>query len=67
MPGGTTGRWPWRGGSHVNDEGTQLVLLQRDDFMVARLLGQLQQGTSRCQPQPGHVGFTEGGGTTTPF
>lgn len=46
--------------SYVDDKGTQLVLLQCDDFMIARLLCQLQQGAGGCQSQPGHVGFTEG-------
>lgn len=44
-----------RSGSHIDDESTQLVLLERDDFVVARLLRQLEQGARRCQPQPRHV------------
>lgn len=39
-----------RGGSYIDDESTQLVLLQRDDFMIAGLLRQLQQGACRRQP-----------------
>lgn len=46
--------------SYIDDERTQLILLQRDDFVVAGLLGQLQQGARRRQPQPRHVGFTTG-------
>lgn len=46
--------------TYVDDEGTQLVLLQRDDLMIARLLRQLEQGARGCQPQPGHVGFAGG-------
>lgn len=42
-------------GSHIDDESAQLVLLQRDDFMVARLLRKLEQGARRRQPQPRHV------------
>lgn len=38
------------GASYIDDESTQLVLLQRDDFMIAGLLRQLQQGTRCCQP-----------------
>lgn len=38
------------GGSYIDDESTQLVLLQRDDFMIAGLLRQLQQGARRRQP-----------------
>lgn len=46
--------------SYVDDERTQLVLLQRDDFVIAGLLRQLQKGARRRQPQPGHVWFTGG-------
>lgn len=46
------------GRSYIDDEGTQLILLQRDDFVIAGLLCQLQQGARRCQPQPRHVWFT---------
>ena len=45
---------------HVDDQRTQLVLLQGDDLVVARLLGQLQQGARRRQTQPRHVWFPEG-------
>lgn len=48
------------GCSYIDDESTQLILLQRDDFMITGLLCQLQQGARRCQPQPRHVWFTEG-------
>lgn len=55
---------PWKTKNHVvsyiDDESAQLILLQRDYFVVAGLLCQLQQGARRCQPQPRHVWFTGG-------
>lgn len=45
------------GSSYINDERAQLILLQRDDFVIAGLLCQLQQGARRRQPQPRHVRF----------
>lgn len=60
MGGLQTGGLQTGGGAYVDDERAQLVLLQGDDLVVARLLGQLQQGARRSQPQPGHVGFAGG-------
>lgn len=49
-------------GTYIDDERAQLILLQRDDFVIAGLLRKLQQGARRSQPQPRHVWFTGGRG-----
>lgn len=45
--------------AHIDDECTELILLQSDNLVVTGLLRQFQQSTCCCESQAGHVGFTK--------